>query len=153
MKEAELSIEDIYARARQTSYLVPGLELIDNDNRATAKKSETFFHKGGISEFCTFLRPDEPVGEVIRISGTGDYVETVPVLDDKGHMMPTEVNRTMGVDIAMQWGNGYDSTQASFVNIISTPKGGTHTQGFEKAITKAFLPQRSELIEQQQNLF
>ena len=52
--------------------------------------------------------------------------------------MPTEVNRTMGVDIAMQWGNGYDSTQSSFVNIISTPKGGTHTQGFEKAITKAF---------------
>jgi DNA gyrase subunit B len=138
LKEAELSIEDIYARARQTSYLVPGLELIVNDNRAKAKTSETFFHKGGISEFCTFLRPDEPVGEVIRISGTGDYVETVPVLDDKGHMMPTEVNRTMGVDIAMQWGNGYDSTQASFVNIISTPKGGTHTQGFEKAITKAF---------------
>ena len=138
LKEAELSIEDIYARARQTSYLVPGLELIVNDNRAKAKTSETFFHKGGISEFCTFLRPDEPVGEVIRISGTGDYVETVPVLDDKGHMMPTEVNRTMGVDIAMQWGNGYDSTQSSFVNIISTPKGGTHTQGFEKAITKAF---------------
>ena len=136
LKEAELSIEDIYARARQTSYLVPGLTLIVNDNRAKAKSSETFFHKGGISEFCSFLRPDEPVGEVIRISGTGDYTETVPVLDEKGHMMPTEVDRTMGVDIAMQWGNGYEATTSSFVNIISTPKGGTHTQGFERAITK-----------------
>ena len=136
LKEAELSIEDIYARARQTSYLVPGLTLIVNDNRAKAKTSETFFHKGGISEFCTFLRPDEPVGEVIRIAGTGEYTETVPVLDDKGHMMPTEVNREMGVDIAMQWGNGYENTTASFVNIISTPKGGTHTQGFERSITK-----------------
>ena len=136
LKEAELSIEDIYARARQTSYLVPGLTLVVNDNRTKSKTSETFFHKGGISEFCSFLRPDEPVGEVIRISGTGDYTETVPVLDEKGHMMPTEVERTMGVDIAMQWGNGYEATGASFVNIISTPKGGTHTQGFERAITK-----------------
>ena len=136
LKEAELSIEDIYARARQTSYLVPGLTLVVNDNRTKSKTSETFFHKGGISEFCSFLRPDEPVGEVIRISGSGEYTETVPVLDDKGHMMPTEVSRTMGVDIAMQWGNGYETTMSSFVNIISTPKGGTHTQGFERSITK-----------------
>lgn len=138
LKEAELSIEDIYARARQTSYLVPGLTLIVNDNRTKIKTTETFFHKGGISEFCTFLRPDEPVGEVIRFSGEGAYQETVPVLDDKGHMVPTEVDRTMGVDIAMQYGNGFETTLASFVNIISTPKGGTHVQGFERALTKAF---------------
>lgn len=137
LKEAELAIEDIYARARQTSYLVPGLTLIVNDSRTKAKTTETFFHKGGISEFCTFLRPDDPVGELIRISGTGAYTENVPVLDEKGHMTPTEVEREMGVDIAMQWGNGYEATIASFVNIISTPKGGTHVAGFEKAITKA----------------
>ena len=137
LKTAELSIEDIYARARQTSYLVPGLTLVVNDRRTKAKTTETFFHKGGISEFCTFLRPDDPVGEVIRIAGTGEYNETVPVLDEKGHMNPTDVHREMGVDIAMQWGNGYEATVASFVNIISTPKGGTHVQGFERAMTKA----------------
>ncbi len=136
LKEAELSIEDIYARARQTSYLVPGLTLVVNDSRTKAKTSETFSHKGGISEFCTFLRPDDPVGEVIRISGSGSYTENVPVLDEKGHMTPTEVEREMGVDIAMQWGNGYEATVASFVNIISTPKGGTHVAGFERALTK-----------------
>jgi DNA gyrase subunit B len=137
LKEAELAIEDIYARARQTSYLVPGLTLVVKNNRTKTKTSETFFHKGGISEFCTFLRPDDPVGEVIRVSGSGPYTENVPVLDEKGHMTPTEVEREMGVDIAMQWGNGYDATISSFVNIISTPKGGTHVTGFEKAITKA----------------
>ena len=137
LKEAELSIEDIYARARQTSYLVPGLTLVVNDSRTKAKTIETFTHKGGISEFCTFLRPDDPVGEVIRISGSGAYTENIPVLDEKGHMTPTEVEREMGVDIAMQWGNGYEATVASFVNIISTPKGGTHVAGFEKALTKA----------------
>jgi DNA gyrase subunit B len=137
LKEAQLAIEEIHARARQTSYLVPGLTLVVNDKRTKEGTSETFFHKGGISEFCTFLRPDEPIGEVIRLTGTGSYIENVPVLDDQGHMTPTEVTREMSVDIAMQWGNGYESTQSSFVNIIATPKGGTHVQGFEKALTKS----------------
>ena len=139
LKDASLDIEDIYARARQTSFLVPGLTLIVNDNRVkSAKTTQTFYHKGGISEYCEFLQPDEPVGDVIRIYGTGHYQETVPVLDDKGHMVSTEVERDMEVDIAMKWGNGFDTTLRSFVNIIATPKGGTHVTGFERAITKAF---------------
>ena len=138
LKEAELDLEDVYARARQTSFLVPGLTLTVNDNRTKAKTTESFYHKGGISEYCEFLQPDQPIGDVIRIYGTGHYQETVPVLDDKGHMVSTEVERDMEVDIAMKWGNGFDNTQRSFVNIIATPKGGTHVLGFERAITKAF---------------
>ena len=138
LKEAELDIEDVYARARQTSFLVPGLTLTVNDNRGKAKTTESFYHKGGISEYCEFLQPDQPIGDVIRIYGTGHYQETVPVLDDKGHMVSTEVERDMEVDIAMKWGDGFDNTQRSFVNIIATPKGGTHVLGFERAITKAF---------------
>jgi len=138
LKEAELDLEDVYARARQTSFLVPGLTLTVNDNRSKTKTTESFYHKGGISEYCEFLQPDQPIGDVIRIYGTGHYQETVPVLDDKGHMVSTEVERDMEVDIAMKWGNGFDNTQRSFVNIIATPKGGTHVLGFERAITKAF---------------
>jgi DNA gyrase subunit B len=138
LKEAELELEDIYARARHTSFLVPGLTLTVNDNRGKTKTTESFYHKGGISEYCEFLQPDQPIGDVIRIYGTGHYQETVPVLDDKGHMVSTEVERDMEVDIAMKWGNGFDNTQRSFVNIIATPKGGTHVLGFERAITKAF---------------
>ena len=138
LKEAELELDEIYARARQTSYLVPGLTLIVNDNRTKSKTTETFFHKGGIAEYCAFLQPDEAVGDVIRLTGSGHYAETVPVLDEQGHMVSTEVERDMGVDIAMKWGNGFDTTMRSFVNIIATPKGGTHIQGFERAITKAF---------------
>ncbi|MEY2691476.1 MAG: hypothetical protein RLZ80_743 [Actinomycetota bacterium] len=121
---------------RQTSYLVPGLTLVVNDKRTKAGKSETFFHKGGISEYCSFLQPDDPVGDVIRLGGSGNYEETVPVLDDQGHMVSTDVQREMGVDIALKWGNGYETTLRSFVNIIATPKGGTHVQGFERSITK-----------------
>ena len=138
LKDAQYDLEEIFTRARQTSYLVPGLTLIVNDNRTKEKSTETFFHKGGISEYCHFIQPDEPVGDVIRLTGTGHYQETVPVLDEKGHLEPKEVERDMDVDIAMKWGNGYETTVRSFVNIITTPKGGTHVQGFERALTKTF---------------
>ena len=138
LKDAQYDLEEIYTRARQTSYLVPGLTLIVNDNRTKDKTSETFFHKGGISEYCHFIQPDEAVGDVIRLTGKGHYQETVPVLDEKGHLEPKEVERDMDVDIAIKWGNGYETTIRSFVNIIATPKGGTHVQGFERALTKTF---------------
>ena len=138
IKDSQYDIEEIYTRARQTSYLVPGLTLIVNDKRTKDKTSETFIHKGGISEYCNFIQPDQSVGDVIRLTGTGHYQETVPVLDDKGHLEPREVERDMDVDIAVKWGNGYENTIRSFVNIIATPKGGTHVQGFERALTKSF---------------
>ncbi len=137
LSEAEFELAEIYARVRQTSYLVPGLTLTVNDNRTKIKTSETFYHKGGISEYCHFLAPDESVGDVIRIYGSGHYQETVPVLDEQGHLVSTDVERDMEVDIAMKWGNGFETTQRSFVNIIATPKGGTHVLGFERALTKA----------------
>ncbi len=136
LREADYDIEEIHTRARQTAFLVPGLTITVNDNRTLVATSEKFHFTGGISEYCTFLQPDTPICDVIRLKGSGHYQETVPVLDGKGHLVPTDVERDMEVDIALRWGDGYESTLRSFVNIISTSKGGTHVSGFERGITK-----------------
>ena len=131
---AAFDLAGIHARARQTSFLVPGLLIIVTDNRT--KETVEFVHAGGISEYAEFLSTGEAVTPIIRLSGKGHFHETVPVLDEHGHMSPKEVERDMGVDIALMWNSTYDSTIQSYVNIIATPKGGTHVQGFDRAIVK-----------------
>ncbi|PYC86151.1 DNA topoisomerase IV subunit B [Streptomyces tateyamensis] len=139
LKEAKLSLEHLHSRARQTAFLVPGLTIVVRDERRTESEQvdeATFRYDGGIGEFCEFLAPDKPVCDVLRLRGEGTFKETVPVLDELGHMTPTEVTRELGVDIALRWGAGYDTTLRSFVNIIATPKGGTHVTGFERSLAK-----------------
>jgi len=75
---------------------------------------------------------------VLRLEGHDTFTETVPLLDDKGHMTPQDVERDLLVDVALRWGTGYDTELRSFVNVIATPKGGTHVSGFEQALTKTF---------------
>ncbi|MFD4118503.1 type IIA DNA topoisomerase subunit B [Streptomyces niveus] len=142
LKDARLSLETLHQRARQTAFLVPGLTIVVRDERAAGESEgngtveETFRYDGGISEYCEYLAQDKAVCDVLRLTGQGVFKETVPVLDDRGHMTPTEVTRELGVDIALRWGTGYDTTMRSYVNIIATPKGGTHMTGFERAVTK-----------------
>ena len=138
LRDAQLSVEKLVERARQTSFLVPGLEIVLDDERGPEPARESFKHDGGISEFADFLSAGEPVTEVLRLQGSDSFVETVPMLDESGAMTPTDVQRRLDVDIAVVWDNGYDTVERSFVNIIATPKGGTHVQGFERGLTRAF---------------
>lgn len=139
LKDAKLDLDRLHQRARQTAFLVPGLSIVVRDERGLngeGKTEETFRFDGGISEFCDYLAQDKAVCDTLRLSGQGTFKETVPVLDERGHMTATEVTRELVVDIAMRWGTGYDTTLKSFVNIIATPKGGTHVTGFERSVTK-----------------
>ncbi|MFE7276852.1 type IIA DNA topoisomerase subunit B [Streptomyces sp. NPDC057623] len=139
LKDAKLSLENLHQRARQTAFLVPGLTIVVRDEFGLgdggSKGEESFRFDGGISEFCEYLASDKPVCDVLRFGGQGTFKETVPVLDEHGQMTPTQVTRELDVDVAMRWGTGYDTTLKSFVNIIATPKGGTHVAGFETAVT------------------
>ncbi|HEX7189507.1 MAG TPA: DNA topoisomerase IV subunit B [Actinomycetes bacterium] len=136
LKDAGVSLDELHNRARQTAFLVPGLTLLVRDARGDETIEQSFRFDGGISQFCEFLAPDQSVSDVLRLQGVGHFKETVPVLDDKGHMTSQELERELTVDVALRWGTGYDTVVKSFVNIIATPKGGTHLQGFERALTK-----------------
>jgi len=148
LKEAAFSYEDLAARARQTSFLVPGLRIVVRDERglpgtpgADGPSEEVFQHEGGIGEYAEYLAPDPAVTGVWRLQGTDHFTETVPVLDASGHMTPQDVDRECVVDIALRWGTGYDTVVRSFVNIISTPKGGTHLAGFDASLLKVLKKQ------------
>ncbi len=133
LKDARFSFDALTERARQTAYLVPGLTI---SIREEAGQQAEFCFDGGISEFCAHLGSGEPVTEVLRLTGSGQFTETIPVLDDRGHMTPTDVERELDVDVALQWGAGYDGVVRSFVNVIATPHGGTHVTGFERALVR-----------------
>jgi DNA gyrase subunit B len=138
VRDAQWSLEALTQRARQTAYLVPGLTISIVDERGPGDPHEEVFQfNGGIGEFCAELAPGEPVTDVIRLAGSGSFTETIPVLDGKGHMVPTEVERDLLVDVALRWTSGYDTVSRSFVNVIATPKGGTHVTGFERALVRA----------------
>ena len=140
-KGATFQFSELVDRARQTAFLVPGLTLTIDDNRSETPTTESFHFEGGISEFAEFLASDAPVTDVWRMTGTGTFTETVPVLQPTGAMVPTELTRECVVDIALRWGTGYDTTFRSFANIIATPKGGTHQSGFEAGLMKAIRAQ------------
>ena len=136
-KDADYDRVALRERAMQSSFLVPGLTISVRDERDPSDVwEETFQHKGGIGEYIDYLSSGEAVTPIIRITGEGHFTETVPVLDAQGHMTPEEVQRDLGVDIALRWDTGYETTTRSFVNVIATPKGGTHVAGFERALTK-----------------
>ncbi|HEY2693254.1 MAG TPA: DNA topoisomerase IV subunit B [Streptosporangiaceae bacterium] len=163
VRGAVWSFDALAQRARQTAYLVPGLAIKISDERADADRVSAaglelvpeggsradgaaaqdgpreaeFRFAGGISEFCAHLSSGEPVTDVVRLMGSGQFTETVPVLDDQGHMLPTDVERDLTVDVALRWDSGYTNVTRSFVNVIATPKGGTHVAGFERALVRA----------------
>jgi len=136
----------IRAAAERAALAAPASALSTTDVDAVAEPSalveqgpviERFRYEGGIGEFVEHLAVDGAKTDVWRIQGSGTFKETVPMLDDKGHMVSTEVERTCEVDVALRWGDGYETVFRSFVNIIATPKGGTHQAGFEAGLVKA----------------
>lgn len=134
--DARVEYADIADRARQTAFLVPGLRVSITDLRAENPVHEAFHFEGGIAEYAEYLAPDRAVTDVWRFTGEQSFTEEVPVLAEDGSMQDTEVERDCAVDVALRWGEGYDTVVRSYVNIIATPKGGTHVTGFEQAMLK-----------------
>ncbi|MBW3092247.1 type IIA DNA topoisomerase subunit B [Bifidobacterium sp. 82T10] len=102
----------------------------------THRRVEEFCHTGGVRDFVDFLSNGEPVSDIWRIGGQDTYVEETQAVGENGELHAQKVTRDCGVDIAMRWVNGYDTVIRSFVNVVETPGGGMHVDGFLLSLTK-----------------
>ena len=89
------------------------------DTRAEMEREKVFHYEGGIREFVTYLnRSKEPLyPNIMYCEGERDGVM---------------------VEVALQHNDSYTENTYGFVNNINTPEGGTHIEGFRKALTKTF---------------
>ena len=148
-KNTHFSYDDLIERVREKAFLVPGLAITVRDERglpgtpgADAPHEEVFAYAGGVVDFVEFLATDPAVTSTLHLTGQGTFTETVQVLDKtSGHLRPKDVERTCDVEVALRWGTGYETIEESFVNIIATPKGGTHVAGFELGLVKTIRAQ------------
>ena len=141
VKDANFVVEELLGRARQTAFLVPGLGITITDERTPEPQIHNFKFDGGLVEFADFLAKDAALTSTWRLSGSGSFTETIPVLNESGNMESREVDRNCEVEVALRWGVGYETEVRSFVNIISTSKGGTHLAGFEQSVLKVLRSQ------------
>ena len=105
-------------RLRETAFLTKGIKIILRDDREE-KIEKTFHYEGGIKEFVTYLNKGKSplYDSVIYCEGQKDDIY---------------------VEVSFQHNDGYTENVYSFVNNIVTPEGGTHLEGFKRALTSTF---------------
>ena len=115
--------ETLANRLRELAYLNSGLTLRLTDRRAKDEKGnfvgEEFYSEGGLGEFVQHLDESKTrlIEEPIHVKGKEDNVE---------------------VEVAMQYNTSYAENIYSFVNNINTREGGTHVNGFRRAVNRVF---------------
>jgi DNA gyrase subunit B len=121
--------------ASATPAAVTSLVVTQSDGH-THRRVEEFLHTGGVKDFVDYLSHGEPVCGIWHITGSATYNEETQAVDENGDLHAQKVTRDCGVDIALRWINGYDTTLRSFVNVVETPGGGMHVDGFLQSLTK-----------------
>jgi DNA gyrase subunit B len=118
-EETVYDFDTLENRLRETAFLTKNLRITLTDVREDAPRQSVYHYEGGIKEFVTYLNgSSEPLyPEVIYCEGMKDNVY---------------------VEVAMQHNDGYNEATYAFVNNIITPEGGTHLEGFRRALTKTF---------------
>ena len=110
-------------RLQELAFLNSGLYLSITDEREKDEEGkfryEEFYSEGGLREFVQYLDEGKPdlIEEPIYVKAKEDNVE---------------------VEVAIQYNTTYSENIYSFVNNISTREGGTHVNGFRRAINRLF---------------
>ena len=106
-------------RFREMAFLTKGLSISIEDKRSEETKKADFCFEGGLNSFVEFLNKNK----------------------EKINQQPVYIEKTDGevpVEIAFQYTTAYSENIYSFVNNINTIEGGTHLEGFKRALTKTF---------------
>jgi len=116
--EITYSFETVLARMRELAFLNRGLEIVLTDERDASQEPVRLHYSGGIVDFVKHLNSHrDPIHpHIIDIAEKGKEAE---------------------LDLAMQWNVEYAETVLTFANNINTHEGGTHEEGFRKALTRA----------------
>ena len=115
----EFDYQVLETRFREMAFLTKGLRIIFEDHRDSdnIKKSD-FCFEGGLRSFVQFLNKNK------------ECLHKEPIYIEKDGEVP--------VEIAMQYTTSYSENIYTFVNNINTIEGGTHLEGFKRALTKVF---------------
>lgn len=122
-EELTYKYETLANRLRELSFLNSGLNLSLVDERSKDDKGEyrrdTYFSEGGLKEFVQYVDQSKQriTENPIHVTGKEDNVE---------------------VEVAMQYNTSYSEIIYSFVNNINTREGGTHVNGFRRAVNRIF---------------
>ena len=114
----EYEYEVLENRFREMSFLTKGLKITIKDEREDPVKEAEFCFEGGLISFVEYLNKNKEV------------LHEKPIYIDKAGEFP--------IEIAMQYTSAYSENIYSFVNNINTIEGGTHLEGFKRALTKVF---------------
>ena len=107
----------IRKRLRELAFLNKGITITIKDLRAG--KEETFHYEGGIVEFVNELNEGKTT-----------------ILKKPIYIDFTSKDGTGEIEIAFQYNDGYNEIIHGYANNINTTEGGTHIEGFKKALYK-----------------
>jgi len=113
----EYEYEVFQHRTKELAFLNKGLQLNLHDERGDETISDEYYYEGGIKSYVEQIN------------------EAKEVLHDEVIYMDKE-KEDVEVEIAIQYNKGFSSTLLSYANNIHTYEGGTHEEGFKRALTK-----------------